>query len=151
MNSVKSLVELLSSSKNNIGCAALKELEAISAETDEVYTYFNVIAELLRSDNSYERNRALTLLAVNARWDEDNLFNGVLDEYLSHIIDEKPITSRQCIKGLSVIAKEKPTLAPRILEALKSADVSAYNDSMRPLVSRDIEKAVKTILNFSQK
>ena len=64
---------------------------------------------------------------------------------MKHITDVKPITARQCIKLLPMIAKDKPELKEDILSALHKADVSFYEDSMRPLVYKDIQKALKEI------
>lgn len=49
--------------------------------------------------NSLVRNRAGSILAANARWDAENRYDSLLDEFLAHVTDEKPITSRQCIQA----------------------------------------------------
>lgn len=81
-----------------------------SRRTDEWYGYFEEFASLMNHPKSYVRNRALTILAANARWDEENKLDGILPEYLSHITDEKPITARQCIKALPEVGQAKHTL-----------------------------------------
>lgn len=86
-----------------------------------------------------------TLLAWNAKWDKDHKIDEIIDSYLKHITDAKPITARQCIKLLPMIAKSKPDLKVDILLALQKADVSVYADSMQPLVYKDIQKALKEI------
>ena len=91
------------------------------------------------------RTRGLTLIAYNARWDRDNKIDEIIDEYLKHITDVKPITARQCIKLLPMIAKAKPELRNDICLALQRADISFYEDSMWPLVYKDIQKALKEI------
>ena len=68
-----------------------------------------------------------------------------LNKYLKHITDVKSITARQCIKLLTIIAKYKPELKNDILSALYKTDVSVYDDSMQPLVYKDIQKALKEI------
>lgn len=68
-----------------------------------------------------------------------------LNKYLKHITDVKSITARQCIKLLPIIAKYKPELKNDILSALYKTDVSVYDDSMQPLVYKDIQKALKEI------
>ena len=99
------------------------------------------LSDMLESDNSYIRTRGLTLFAYNAKWDRANKIDEIIDGYLEHITDVKPITARQCIKLLPMIAKDKPELKEDILSALHRADVSFYEDSMRPLVYKDIQKA----------
>ena len=137
--------ELLFDKDNKTAYKALQELQKESEETDHVYPYMDRLSDMLESDNSYIRTRGLTLLAYNARWDRDNKIDEIIDGYLKHITDVKPITARQCIKLLPMIAKDKPELKEDILSALRRADVSFYEDSMRPLVYKDIQKALKEI------
>lgn len=61
------------------------------------------------------------------------------------ITDIKPITARQCIKLLPIIAKDKPELRNDIFFALHKANVCIYDDSMQPLGYKDIQKALKEI------
>lgn len=100
---------------------------------------------MLDSDNSYIRTRGLTLLAYNAKWDKDYKIDVIIGKYLNHITDVKPIAARQCIKLLPIIAKYKPELRNDIISALHKANVCIYNDSMQPLVYKDIQKALKEI------
>ena len=78
----------------------------------------------------------------------DITIDEIIDKYLKHITDIKPITARQCIKLLPVIAKYKPELREDILSSLYKADTSVYEDSMQPLVYKDIQKALKEIQKF---
>ena len=103
------------------------------------------LSDMLDSDNSYIRTRGLTLLAYNAKWDKDYKIDEIIDKYLKHITDVKPITARQCIKLLPIVAKHKPELKNDILSALNKASISIYDDSMQPLVYRDIQKSLKEI------
>ena len=137
--------ELLFDKDNKTAYKALQELQKESEETDHVYPYMDRLSDMLESDNSYIRTRGLTLLAYNARWDRDNKIDEIIDGYLKHITDVKPVTARQCIKLLPMLAKDKPELKEDILSALHRADVSFYEDSMRPLVYKDIQKALKEI------
>ena len=91
------------------------------------------------------RNRALYILAANAKWDDDNRFDAILSEYLSHITDEKPITVRQCIKALAQVGMAKPQNIPRILSSFHGADLSKYKDSMRPLIEKDMEETERLL------
>lgn len=140
--------ELLFDKNNNTAYKALQELQRESEETDCVYPYMDRLCDMLDSDNSYIRTRGLTLLAYNAKWDKDYKIDEVIDKYLKHITDVKPITARQCIKLLPVIAKYKPEFKNDILLALHRADISVYDDSMQSLVYKDIQKALKEIQNL---
>lgn len=137
--------ERLFDKNNNTAYKALQELQKESEETDCVYPYMDRLSNMLDSDNSYIRTRGLTLLAYNAKWNEDYKIDGIIDKYLKHITDVKPITARQCIKLLPMIAKYKPDLKNDILSALHEADISVYDDSMQSLVYKDIQKAWKEI------
>jgi hypothetical protein len=137
--------ELLFDKNNNVAYKALQELQKQCEETDCVYPYMDRLSDMLDSDNSYIRTRGLTLLAYNAKWDKDYKIDEVIDKYLKHITDVKPITARQCIKLLPIIAKHKPELKSDILSTLHKADISIYEDSMQSLVYKDIQKTLEII------
>lgn len=136
---------MLFDKNNNVAYKALQDLQKESEETDCVYPYMDRLSDMLDSDNSYVRTRGLILLAYNAKWDKDYKIDEVIDKYLKHITDVKPITARQCIKLLPIIAKCKPELKNDILCALHKANTFVYDDSMQSLVYMDIQKALKEI------
>ena len=90
--------QLLFNKNNNVAYKALQTLQKQSKETDCVYPYMDRLSDMLDSDNSYIRTRGLTLIACNAKWDKDYKIDEIIDKYLKHITDIKPITARQCIK-----------------------------------------------------
>ena len=137
--------ELLFDKNNNVAYKALQDLQKESEETDCVYPYMDRLSDMLDNDNSYIRTRGLILLAYNAQWDKDYKIDDVIDKYLKHNTDVKPITARQCIKLLPIIAKCKPELKNDILSALHKANTFVYDDSMQSLVYKDIQKALKEI------
>lgn len=122
-----------------------QQITSESQDSNNWYPYFDQFAALLRHKNSLVRNRAISILAANARWDTDGKFDALLDEFLSHVTDVKPITARQCIAALPEIAQAKPEFIPKIQSALQQADLSGYADSMRPLVLKDIVAALQKI------
>ncbi len=140
--------ELLLDKNNNVAYKALQLLQKESEERNRVYPYMDRLSDMLDSDNSYIRTRGLTLLAHNAKWDKDNKIDEIIDKYLKHITDIKPITARQCIKLLPIIAEYKPELKNDILSALHKANISIYGDSMQSLVHKDIQKALNEIQNL---
>lgn len=145
LGNIEETFELLFDKNNNVAYKALQELQKESEETDCVYPFIDRLSDMLDSDNSYIRTRGLTLLAYNAKWDKEYKVEEIIDEYLKHITDVKPITARQCIKLLPIIAKHKPELKNDILSALNKANISIYDYSMQPLVYEDIQKALKKI------
>lgn len=142
---IEETFESLLDKNNNVAYKALQKLQKESEETDCVYPYMDRLSEMLDSDNSYIRTRGLTLIAYNSKWDKDYKIDEIIDKYLKHITDVKPITARQCIKLLPIVAKYKPELRIDIISALHKADISIYEDSMQPLVYKDIQKALKEI------
>ena len=119
--------------------------QQITTESRDTDPCFDQFAALLRHKNSLVRNRAISILAANARWDADGKFNALLDEFLSHVTDVKPITARQCIAALPEIAEAKPEFIPKIRSALRQADLNGYPDSMRPLILKDIVAVLQKI------
>ena len=139
------IIEKLTSKDNNDACAFADKIISESRESDEWYAYFDDFASLLDHPNSLVRNRALHILAANAQWDEENRFDAVIAEFLTHSTDEKPITARQCVKALAQVGLAKPQYIPKILSCLKRADLSKYKDSMRPLIEKDIAETEKIL------
>ena len=142
---VEELLELLTSQDNSQAYQALKALEEMSAESNCLYPHMDKFIAMASSGNSYVRTRGLALIAHNAKWDVDDKIDGIIDGYLEHITDEKPICARQCIKLLPLLAEAKPALASKIVSALRDADVARYPDSMRPLVQKDIRDSMLAI------
>ena len=139
------IITVLTASDDKYACAFADKIISESRETDGWYALFEEFASLLDHPKSLVRNRALTILAANARWDEENKFDAVIENYLSHVTDEKPITARQCVKALAQIGQAKPQYVPMILAALRSADLSKYKDSMRPLIEKDIQNTTEVL------
>lgn len=118
--------------------AFTRQIVEESRTSDAWYPGFDRFAELLRHKNSLVRNRAIAILAANARWDRERKFDALLDEFLSHVTDAKPITARQCVAAL-------PELIPHIRGALEQADLSGYPDSMQPLILKDIVAVLRKL------
>ena len=143
---MQEIISKLTAKDDKYACAVADKIISESQLSDEWYEYFNAFAPLLNHPKSFVRNRVLYILAANAQWDEGNHFDAILDDYLAHVTDEKPITARQCIKALAQVGTAKPQYIPRILACFHSADLSKYKDSMRPLIEKDMtetEKALK--------
>ena len=136
----------LTSKDNKYSCAYADRIVVESRESDKWYEYFDAFASLLEHPNSLVRNRAINILAANLQWDEKNRFHSILPAFLTHITDVKPITARQCIKALAQIGLAKPQYVDRILTALRSADLSKYKDSMRPLIEKDIAETERILM-----
>ena len=125
--------------------AFAQQLTEESRTSSAWYPCFDRFAALLRHPSSLVRSRAVSILAANARWDGEGKFDALLEEFLSHVTDVKPITARQFVAALPEIAEAKPALIPRIRAYLERADISGYPDSMRPLLQKDIAGVLKEI------
>ena len=136
-------IELLYSKNNTEAYEALKELQKMSSESDEVYAHLDEFISMLNSDNSYLRSRGMMLIAANAKWDHGKKIDTIIDSSLQHITDIKPVTARLCIKTLPELAASKPEWKNKIISALQNADLSEYKDSMRPLIRSDIETVLE--------
>lgn len=127
MDLIQKLLCIKEDKNNYVAYKALQELQKESEETDCIYPYMDRLSD------------------INAKWDKDYKIDEIIDKYLKHITDVKPITARQCIKLLPIIAKYKPELNNNIFSALQTANISIYDNSMQPLIYKDIQQALKEI------
>ena len=142
---MQGIIAKLTAKDDKYACAIADKIISESQDTDEWYEYFDAFASLLNHPKSLVRNRVLYILATNAQWDDENRFDAILEDYLAHITDEKPITARQCIKTLVQVGMAKPQYIPRILSCFHDADLSKYKDSMRPLIEKDMEETERLL------
>lgn len=148
MHDIQDLVFGLKDQNDKYAYQCLKQLELESLNSDAVYPYFDLFSAMLDDPNSYIRTRGILLIAANAKRDSDYKIDEIIDRLLNHIMDDKPITARQCIKSLPTIAKHKPDLKDDICNALRTANPQIYKSSMQSLVSKDIQDALNAISNF---
>ncbi len=78
------------------------------------------------------------MISENVKWDAENRMEDTIDEYLTSLNDEKPITIRQCIQALGKIAAAKPGLNDKIASGLVSLDLMAIKETMRKSILLDI-------------
>ena len=142
---MQDIIAKLTAKDDKYACAIADKIISESQDTDEWYECFDDFASLLNHPKSLVRNRVLYILAANAQWDDENRFDAILEDYLAHITDEKPITARQCIKALVQVGMAKPQYISRILSCFHDADLSKYKDSMRPLIEKDMEETERLL------
>lgn len=135
---IPQLVDWLNLKDDTVRYQAFLLLQNRSLFCDDVYPYWDILRDKLRSDNSYQRSIGLMLLAENARWDVGNRMEDTLDGFLMLLHDEKPITIRQCIQSLGKIAQAKPGLSDRIASSLISFDLNSVKETMRKSILLDI-------------
>jgi hypothetical protein len=135
---IPQLVDWLNLKDDTVRYQAFLLLQNRSLFCDDVYPYWDILRDKLRSDNSYQRSIGLMLLAENARWDVGNRMEDTLDGFLMLLHDEKPITIRQCIQSLGKIAQAKPGVNDRIVSSLISFDLNSVKETMRKSILLDI-------------
>jgi phosphoribosyl-ATP pyrophosphohydrolase len=135
---LQQLVDWLSEKDDTIRYHSFLLLQHRSGNFEDVYSYWNIFCEKLKSENSYQRSIGLMLIAANAKWDMENRLDDVIDEYLSLIYDEKPITVRQCIQSLCEIVPYKKHLLMKIADKLMSLNITEIRATMQKLILTDI-------------
>ena len=141
----ENIIEKLTAKDDKYACALADKIIAESCETDKWYEYFDDFASLINHKKSLVRNRAIHIVAANARWDEEDHIGLIMPELLSRVTDDKPVTSRQCIKALAWVGQAKPEYIPLILACFHEADLSKYKESMCPLIKKDMEETEKIL------
>ena len=142
---MQDIISKLTAKDDKYACAIADKIISESQDTDKWYEYFDEFASVLNHPKSLVRNRVLHILAANVQWDDENRFDAIISDYLTHVMDEKPITARQCIKALAQVGVAKPQYIPRILSCFHGADLSKYKDSMRPLIEKDMEETKRLL------
>lgn len=135
---IPQLIEWLALKDDNSRYQAFLLLQSRSLLLDDVYPHWETFGSKLKSGNSYQRSIGLMLIAENAKWDAENRIGGIIDECLTLLNDEKPITVRQCIQSLGKIASAKPGLQDKIASGLLSLNLMAVKETMRKSILLDI-------------
>lgn len=101
-------VALLRAPDNRVAYRALKALVEESGRSGAVYGHLDEFIAMMGDTSSYVRTRGLALIAANARWDVAGRVDAIVDRYLDHIEDDKPITARKCVGCLVALPRRSP-------------------------------------------
>jgi hypothetical protein len=116
-------LEGILSKKDEIRSNSFKILMRLSEEQPEVlYTKWDYLADLLDSDNHYQRYIAINLLANLAKVDAKNKFEKIFDKYFSNIDGDRTMVAGQAALNSGKIAKAKPNLQAKITDKLLNID-----------------------------
>lgn len=86
--------------------------------------FFDKFVDMMNNKtNSFIRTRGLRLIAYHAKWDNENKISSIIEQWLSHIEDEKPITARQCIQDVIVNLKNVDDYDIREYDAMTDGSV----------------------------
>ena len=134
------LLSTLTAKDTKQAYGALLELERLSEETDDLYPFTELFADMV-SDRAWAvRCRSFRLFCKQARWDGDGVIDRHLDRTLAILEDEKPTAVRQALAALLDMAPYKPELWPVIRQRVEAMDWNRYKDSMAPLIQKDIQR-----------
>ena len=146
-NDVDFLFETLVEKDDKVRYNAFLLLQAYSKESASVYRHWNELANKLKSANSYQRSIGVMLLSENVKWDNERKFNVTIDNYLDCCMDEKFITSRQAIQGLTKILSADNSYDKKIKQHLSNLRLEKYKKNQRKLLAKDITEILTILEN----
>ena len=136
---MKEKIENLYNEDNNSAYKTLLELETVTTESNELYSYFNDLLKMLNNEKTFIRVRGYRLICCLAKWDNENKINKNIDVILNELEDEKGTSVRQCLEKLNLILMYKVELTEVIEDKIRNLDVTKYKESMRGLIKKDID------------
>ena len=136
---LKEKIENLYNEDNNSAYKTLLELESITAKSNELYSYFDLLLEMLHVEKTFIRVRGFRLICCLAKWDTENKINNNIDVILKELEDIKGTSVRQCLEKLNLILIYKNELTDIIKSKITSLDLSKYKESMQSLIKKDLE------------
>jgi hypothetical protein len=146
-NDIDFLIRNLAEKDNTIRYNAFLLLQAHSKRSALVYEHWNELANKLESDNSFQRSIGVMLLAENVPWDIDGKFNSTIYKYLSCCSDEKFITARQAIQGLTKILNTSNSYDKKIKQHITNLPLEKYKKNQQKLLAKDISQTIKILEN----
>jgi hypothetical protein len=112
-------LEGILSKKDEVRSKSFKILMRISEEQPKVlYPRWDYLADLLESDNHYQRYISINILANLAKVDTKNKFEKIFDKYFSNIDGDRTMVAGQAALNSGKIAKAKPNLQAKITNRL---------------------------------
>ena len=141
------IIEVLTGRDNTAAYQLMLKLEKESDDSELYYEHLNDFIGMLNSKSSYIRVRGFRLACAQAQWDSEGIIDRNFDEMLAMLDDVKPIAVRQYLQALKKTAKSKPYLRKKIIKKLNGMDLSKYNDSMQPLIQKDIDELTAFIID----
>lgn len=141
----KEIIQRLTDKDDKQAYEYAKKVGIESAKTNKYLDMIPEFASMLQDKNSYIRTRFFILICNQARWADDKQIENVYKQMEALLYDSKPTVVRQCLNALHEIALFKPNMCDAIKETISKIDLSAYKDSMAPLINKDIDELMKII------
>ena len=148
-NKISNLAEQLFSKDEKTRYKAFLSLKDASAESADVYAYWDQFRKMLQSKSSYQRSIGMLLMGENARWDSEGKLEQDYRQLLSLCEDEKFITSRQAIQNIPAWVEYLPDRRDEVAAFLMNLDLSVYKDSQVNLIRMDILQTLGSIDQLS--
>ena len=116
---ISEALEGILSKKDEIRSHSFKILMHVSEEQPEIlYPKYDYLANLLESDNHYQRYISINILANLAVIDTKNKFEKIFDKYFSNIDGDRTMVAGQAALNAGKIAKTKLNLQKKITKRL---------------------------------
>lgn len=130
---------------NQIAYRNLLELETMTTESNELYSYFELFLRLLKHENSFVRVRGFRMICALAQWDKDQKINQNIIQILEVFEDENGLSIRQFLKATSVLLLYKPELSECIAQKLNQLPIEKYKESLQELIRKDISHIISNL------
>lgn len=142
---MKDKIQNLRHKDNSVAYKTLLELEAITADSNELYPYFNEILKMISHEDTFVRVRGFRMICALAKWDKNNLINKNIDMILSELDDEKGTSVRQCLEKIYLILNYKKELTKIIIKKLSTLNLEKYKENMQLLIKEDIDYLLHSV------
>ena len=139
------MISMLHSKDTSKAFEYLKGLEALSDNSNILYTYTDEFIKMVYSEKYVIRVRGFRLFCKQAKWDSENIINKNIDSVLVILNDDKPTALRQALAALQDIVLYKKELRNTIKDRILAIDYHKYKDTMYSFISKDIQNLLDII------
>jgi hypothetical protein len=120
---IKPILERILSKNDEIREKNFRILLQISRKYPKVlYSKWDFLVDLLKSDNHFHRYMSINLIANIASNDISNKFKEIFDEYFGNIRNNRTMVAGQTTLNSGKIANKIPSLIPKITNILLNID-----------------------------
>jgi len=110
------------------------------------YPYWQDMVSLLKHENSYHRDFALTIIANLTQVDREDLFSDIFDAYFERFNDDKFMTAQCFVRNCKKILKHKRELRKKIAALLLDMENRCdYPVKQKELLKADILDALDEV------
>ena len=120
-------------------------VEVAEEAPQEVYPYWDHLAELLGSSNTYHRCSAINVLPHLIPADGESRFEGIFDKLFARLDDESVIPPCYVARNCPVIASHRPDLLQRIVMELLAVEGTHHKPGRKDLIKADIILALEQL------